>query len=98
MGLAFGYAESGNRSERRSPGQAWATANPAPAPFSPPAMDIECALPPSGTSGSTYAVTGAKRLTGRIAAEKIKLMAVPRPPHGAVERLLALGDASGTIS
>jgi regulator of RNase E activity RraA len=45
-----------------------------------------------------YAVTGAKRLTGRIAAEKIKLMAVPRPPQGAVERLIALGDASGIIS
>jgi 4-hydroxy-4-methyl-2-oxoglutarate aldolase len=43
-------------------------------------------------------VTGAKRLTGRIAAEKIKLMAVPRPPQGAVERLIALGDASGIIS
>src|SRR6266480_2880692 len=39
-----------------------------------------------------------KRLTGRIAAEKIKLMAVPRPPQGAVERLIALGDASGIIS
>jgi 4-hydroxy-4-methyl-2-oxoglutarate aldolase len=43
-------------------------------------------------------VTVAKRLTGRIAAEKIKLMAVPRPPQGAVERLIALGDASGIIS
>ena len=43
-------------------------------------------------------MTGAKRLTGRIAAEKIKLMAVPRPPQGAVERLIALGDASGIIS
>ena len=43
-------------------------------------------------------MTGAKRLTGRIAAEKIKLMAVPRPPQGAVERFIALGDASGIIS
>src|ERR687888_2229191 len=39
-----------------------------------------------------------KRLTGRIAAEHIKLMAVPRPPAGAVERLLALGDPTGIIS
>jgi 4-hydroxy-4-methyl-2-oxoglutarate aldolase len=39
-----------------------------------------------------------KRLTGRIAAENIKLMAVPRPPQGAIERLIALGDASGIIS
>jgi len=27
-----------------------------------------------------------KRLTGRIAAENIKLMAVPRPPVGAVSK------------
>jgi regulator of RNase E activity RraA len=39
-----------------------------------------------------------KRLTGRIAAERIKLMAVPRPPAGAVDRFLALGDATGVIS
>jgi 4-hydroxy-4-methyl-2-oxoglutarate aldolase len=39
-----------------------------------------------------------KRLTGRIAAENIKLMAVPRPPQGAIERLIALGDATGIIS
>ena len=39
-----------------------------------------------------------KRLTGRIAAENIKLMAVPRPPQGVVERLIALGDPTGIIS
>jgi len=39
-----------------------------------------------------------KRLTGRIAAENIRLMAAPRPPQGAVARLLALGDATGIIS
>ena len=39
-----------------------------------------------------------KRLTGRIAAENIRLMAVPRPPQGAVERFLALGDPTGIIS
>ena len=39
-----------------------------------------------------------KRLTGRIAAENIKLMAVPRPPAGAVGRLIALGDPTGIIS
>ena len=39
-----------------------------------------------------------KRLTGRIAAENIKLMAVPRPPQGVIERLLALGDPAGIIS
>src|SRR5262249_61502632 len=39
-----------------------------------------------------------KRLTGRTAAENIKLMAVPRPPQGAVERLIALGDCTGIVS
>ena len=39
-----------------------------------------------------------KRLTGRIAAENIRLMAVPRPPQGVIERLLALGDPTGIIS
>src|SRR5262249_27560222 len=39
-----------------------------------------------------------KPLTGRIAAENIKLMAVPRPPAGVGERFLALGDSTGVIS
>jgi 4-hydroxy-4-methyl-2-oxoglutarate aldolase len=39
-----------------------------------------------------------KRLTGRIAAESIKLMAVPRLPDGVVERFIALGDPTGIIS
>jgi 4-hydroxy-4-methyl-2-oxoglutarate aldolase len=39
-----------------------------------------------------------KRLTGRIAAERIKLMSVPRPPEGAVARFLAIGDPTGVIS
>jgi 4-hydroxy-4-methyl-2-oxoglutarate aldolase len=43
-------------------------------------------------------VPHSKRLTGRIAAESIKLMAVPRPPQGAVARFMALGDATGIIS
>jgi 4-hydroxy-4-methyl-2-oxoglutarate aldolase len=41
---------------------------------------------------------GAKRLTGRIAADRIKLMSVPKPPEGAVERFMALGDPTGIIS
>jgi 4-hydroxy-4-methyl-2-oxoglutarate aldolase len=39
-----------------------------------------------------------KRLTGRIAAENIRLMAVPRPPAGVVERFMALGDPTGIIA
>jgi regulator of RNase E activity RraA len=39
-----------------------------------------------------------KRLTGRIAAERIRLMTVPRPPADAVERFKAIGDPTGVIS
>ena len=39
-----------------------------------------------------------KKLTGRIAREKIKLMQVPRPLPGVVEAFLALGDATGLIA
>jgi 4-hydroxy-4-methyl-2-oxoglutarate aldolase len=39
-----------------------------------------------------------KMLTGRIAREKIKLMQVPRPPDGAVEAFLALGDPTGIVA
>ena len=39
-----------------------------------------------------------RRLTGRIAADRIKLMSVPRPPDGAVARFLAIGDPTGVVS
>jgi len=39
-----------------------------------------------------------KRLTGRIAAQHIRMMTVPRPPQGTVERFRALGDPTGIIS
>jgi 4-hydroxy-4-methyl-2-oxoglutarate aldolase len=39
-----------------------------------------------------------KNLTGRIAAENIRMMQVPRPPDGMVARFLALGDPTGIIS
>ena len=39
-----------------------------------------------------------KKLTGRIAPEKIKMMEVPRPPAGVVERFKKLGDCTGVIS
>ena len=39
-----------------------------------------------------------KRLTGRIAPERIRMMTVPRPPEGVVERFLALGDPSGVVA
>jgi 4-hydroxy-4-methyl-2-oxoglutarate aldolase len=41
---------------------------------------------------------GNKRLTGRIAVENIRLMAVPRLPAATVERFMALGDPTGIIS
>jgi 4-hydroxy-4-methyl-2-oxoglutarate aldolase len=39
-----------------------------------------------------------KRLTGRIAPDRIRLMTAPRPPAGAVERFKAIGDPTGVIS
>jgi regulator of RNase E activity RraA len=39
-----------------------------------------------------------QRLTGRIAPERIRLMKTPRPPEGAVERFLAVGDPTGVVS
>ena len=39
-----------------------------------------------------------KRLTGRIAPDRIRLMTVPPPPEGAVARFAALGDPTGVIS
>src|SRR5689334_16245764 len=39
-----------------------------------------------------------KRLTGRIAPECIRLMKTPRPPDGAIERFLAIGDPTGVVS
>ena len=41
---------------------------------------------------------GEKRLTGRIAREKIRHMSVPRPPDGVVARFMALGDPCGVVS
>ena len=42
--------------------------------------------------------TGEKRLTGRIARERIRAMSVPRAPAGVVERFKALGDPAGVVS
>src|SRR5580704_8886548 len=39
-----------------------------------------------------------KKLTGRIAAERIKMQSTPKPPAGAVERYLALGECTSLIS
>src|SRR5229473_2199417 len=39
-----------------------------------------------------------KRLTGRIAPERIRLFKTPRPPDGAIERFLAIGDPTGLTS
>jgi len=39
-----------------------------------------------------------KKLTGRIAADRIVMQSTPKPPSGAVERFLALGDCSGVVS
>jgi regulator of RNase E activity RraA len=39
-----------------------------------------------------------KRLTGRIAADRIRMQSTPKPPAGSVERFLKLGDCTGIIS
>lgn len=39
-----------------------------------------------------------KELTGRIAADRIRVQSTPKPPPGAVERFVALGDCAGIIS
>lgn len=42
--------------------------------------------------------TETKKLTGKIAPERIRLMEVPRPEPGLIEGFRALGDASGIVS
>jgi regulator of RNase E activity RraA len=39
-----------------------------------------------------------KTLTGRIAADRIRMTSTPKPPAGAVERFIALGECSSLIS
>src|SRR5215475_9216338 len=49
-------------------------------------------------SGRRAVDAGDRQLTGRIAPERIRMMAVPRPPQGVVERFMALGDPSGVVA
>ena len=39
-----------------------------------------------------------KKLTGRIAADRIRMLSTPKPPAGAVDRFLALGECTSLIS
>jgi regulator of RNase E activity RraA len=39
-----------------------------------------------------------KTLTGRIAADRIRMTSTPKPPVGAVERFIALGECTSLIS
>jgi regulator of RNase E activity RraA len=39
-----------------------------------------------------------KKLTGKIARERIRMMETPRAPEGIIEGFRALGDATGTVS
>src|SRR5258708_8976073 len=39
-----------------------------------------------------------KKLTGRIAADRIRMTSTPQPPAGAVARVLALGECTSLIS
>jgi regulator of RNase E activity RraA len=38
-----------------------------------------------------------KKLTGRIAADRIRMTSTPKPPAGAVERFLALGECTSLV-
>jgi 4-hydroxy-4-methyl-2-oxoglutarate aldolase len=39
-----------------------------------------------------------KKLTGRIAADRIRMQSTPKPPAGAVDRFIALGECTSLIS
>ena len=39
-----------------------------------------------------------KKLTGRIAADRIRMTSTPKPPAGTVERFIALGECTSLIS
>jgi len=39
-----------------------------------------------------------RKLTGKIARERIRLLETPRPPEGIIDGFRALGDASGIVS
>ncbi len=39
-----------------------------------------------------------KKLTGRIAADRIRMTSTPKPPAGAVERFIALGECTSLVS
>ena len=39
-----------------------------------------------------------KKLTGRIAADRIRMTSTPKPPAGAVDRFIALGECTSLIS
>jgi 4-hydroxy-4-methyl-2-oxoglutarate aldolase len=41
---------------------------------------------------------GEKKLTGKIARERIRMMETPRPPDGIITGFRALGDATGIVS
>ena len=41
---------------------------------------------------------GEKKLTGKIARERIRMMETPRPPDEIIEGFRALGDATGIVS
>src|SRR5262245_34716496 len=43
-------------------------------------------------------VLNGKTLTGRIAADRIRMTSTPKPPKGAVQRFIALGECTSLIS
>src|SRR5258705_7900027 len=48
--------------------------------------------------GNAMTELNGKKLTGRIAADRIRMTSTPKPPAGAVARFLALGECTSLIS
>src|SRR5215813_13048740 len=48
--------------------------------------------------GSAMTELNGKKLTGRIAADRIRMTSTPKPPAGAVQRFLALGECTSLVS
>ena len=48
--------------------------------------------------GTTMTELNGKKLTGRIKADRIRMTSTPKPPQGAVERFIALGECTSLVS
>src|SRR5262245_15286241 len=97
--MAMGLCVCRGRQRYRAARSGASVRNSAPVgAFSPPDVEVKCRPRWKRWQRERWVSGREQAIDGRIAAENIKLMAVPRPPQGAIERLIALGDATGIIS